>query len=409
MDQQIVADTVQLSHVPHELRPEQEMLRKNRTCCQKAEYASPSFLIQRPLHRTIGQGTSRRKASMKTLSSMSQQGPQDLKLRFPGRREDFLSRYRGYVLLLQIISTRCGSCAKMVLLLNALMERFGPAGFQALGVAVNPNARNTLPAFLATSGATFPFSFCPADEVREFLSLPKGEPVRIPVIAFLDRQGRIYETSRPETEFYDNAETAFPRLIHRLLEHPAPPDVAPAQEEHAPLIDVEPAVAAECRQQELIEAIEKRSGSPVDLVLHLADRTQLQLKALRNKVVLLVLLSVDCSACAALVKDLNRLAEELRSVDAEIVGTTVNPNDNRNLLAFIDRSGARFRVGYTPLKTVHAGLQIPLGTWLLYPSFVFIDRHGCKRALLNGFAGSENDLVNTAGAGMEALLEEEPV
>lgn len=57
-----------------------------------------------------------------------------------GQGEKLLSQYRGKVVALEFILTTCPHCQAASKVMTAMQERFANRGFQALDVAIDPNA-----------------------------------------------------------------------------------------------------------------------------------------------------------------------------------------------------------------------------------------------------------------------------
>ena len=60
-------------------------------------------------------------------------------LTLPGGQQELLSKYKGKVVVLEFLFTTCPHCQKSATIFSKLQQEYGPKGFQALGVAINPN------------------------------------------------------------------------------------------------------------------------------------------------------------------------------------------------------------------------------------------------------------------------------
>ena len=56
-----------------------------------------------------------------------------------GRPAELLSKYKGKVVVMEFLFTTCPHCQKSATILSKLQREYGPKGFQAIGVAINPN------------------------------------------------------------------------------------------------------------------------------------------------------------------------------------------------------------------------------------------------------------------------------
>jgi hypothetical protein len=102
-----------------------------------------------------------------------------------------LSQYQGKVVALVFILTTCPHCQAAVRCLSDLQNEFGPRGFQALGSAIEEGARGDLPGFLKQFNPPFPVGWNAQRPVLDFMQHPPMVGPRMPLIAFLDRQGVI--------------------------------------------------------------------------------------------------------------------------------------------------------------------------------------------------------------------------
>ncbi len=64
----------------------------------------------------------------------------ELAFSIPGQGERLLSQYRGKVVGLEFILTTCQHCQAASKIMTGMQEQYGSRGFQALDVAINPNA-----------------------------------------------------------------------------------------------------------------------------------------------------------------------------------------------------------------------------------------------------------------------------
>src|ERR1700679_273382 len=64
----------------------------------------------------------------------------ELAFNIPNQGDRLLSQYRGKVVALEFILTTCPHCQAASQVMNKMQERYGNRGFQALDVAIDPNA-----------------------------------------------------------------------------------------------------------------------------------------------------------------------------------------------------------------------------------------------------------------------------
>ena len=150
------------------------------------------------------------------MAAVAQKMPAELTLRMMDGQERMLSEYRGRIVVLQVMSTRCGGCVRKIKLLNDLQETFGNDCIQPIAVAINTEAPEMIEEFIERSGPRFPVALSSKQNVCEFAGLPQAKPLFLPVILFIDREGVVRGLSCPGTDFFTEAETTFPAMIRRL-------------------------------------------------------------------------------------------------------------------------------------------------------------------------------------------------
>jgi hypothetical protein len=104
-------------------------------------------------------------------------------------KQTSLSQYQGKVVALVFILTTCPHCQGAVRCLSEDQNEFGPRGFQALGSAIEETARANLPGFLRQFTPAFPVGYNQLRPVLDFMQHPPMVGPRMPLIAFIDRQG----------------------------------------------------------------------------------------------------------------------------------------------------------------------------------------------------------------------------
>src|SRR3712207_6086797 len=80
-----------------------------------------------------------------------------------------LSKYKGKVVALEIISTTCPACQKSAGLMSKMNTGFGSKGFQPLAMAINPDAN--VPEFTRNFGVNFPVGTGKRDDAYSFLQM----------------------------------------------------------------------------------------------------------------------------------------------------------------------------------------------------------------------------------------------
>ena len=134
-----------------------------------------------------------------------------------------LSQYRGKVVAVCFILTTCPHCQKTIGLLIPMQNEYGPRGFQVLASAIEQGAAFALPRFLQTFNPPFPVGFNDPSVAIDFMQHPAMLVPMMPMLAFVDRQGKIRDQHEGNDEkfFEDQQEQNIRKQIEALL-NPAP-------------------------------------------------------------------------------------------------------------------------------------------------------------------------------------------
>lgn len=119
----------------------------------------------------------------------------ELAFTLPQKGATLLSRYRGKVVALEFILTTCPHCQAAAKVMTSLQERYGKQGFQALDVAVDPDADLKVENFAKEHAARFPVGWTSLDQMMAFMGF-NAHPL-VPQLVLIDRKGVIrYQTPR---------------------------------------------------------------------------------------------------------------------------------------------------------------------------------------------------------------------
>jgi cytochrome oxidase Cu insertion factor (SCO1/SenC/PrrC family) len=119
----------------------------------------------------------------------------ELAFKLPGQGDRLLSQYRGKVVALEFILTTCPHCQAASQVMNKIQERYGSKGFQALDVAVDPNADLKVENFAKEHNVKFPVGWVPIEQMMTYMGFT--ERPMVPQLILIDREGNIhYETPR---------------------------------------------------------------------------------------------------------------------------------------------------------------------------------------------------------------------
>ncbi len=147
-------------------------------------------------------------------------------LTLPGGQQELLSKYKGKVVLMEFLFTTCPHCQKSAGVISKLQQEYGPKGFQALGVAINPNP--DLAAFNTLYATGFPVGAGTRDSAFQFLQHSIMAPnFYVPQMVFIDKKGVIRGQYGGNDLFLgDQQEANIRGLIEKLLAEPG--DAKPA-------------------------------------------------------------------------------------------------------------------------------------------------------------------------------------
>ena len=119
----------------------------------------------------------------------------ELAFSIPNNGQKLLSEYRGKVVALEFILTTCVHCQAASKVMTGMQERYGSRGFQALDVAINPNADLLLENFVKDFQVGFPVGWTPIEQMMAYMGFTERSVV--PQLTLIDRDGMIhYQTPR---------------------------------------------------------------------------------------------------------------------------------------------------------------------------------------------------------------------
>ncbi len=134
-----------------------------------------------------------------------------------------LSSFRGKVVVIEFLLTRCPHCWKLAETIGKLDRELGPRGLRAVGIAFDNDAGAHLVAdFAKASRVAFPVGYASAESVDAFLGREPSERFQVPQIVVIDRAGAIRAQSRPTGETRLEDADSLRRLIDGLLAEKAP-------------------------------------------------------------------------------------------------------------------------------------------------------------------------------------------
>jgi peroxiredoxin len=147
----------------------------------------------------------------------------------PSGQQELLSKYKGKVVAMEFLFTTCPHCQKSATILSKLQREYGPKGFQAIGVAINPNP--DLAGFNRQYATAFPVGSGTRESAYSYLQQPiMSQNFYVPQMVFIDRKGVIRAQYGGTDSFLgDQQETNMRAMIERLLAEPGGAKAAPTK------------------------------------------------------------------------------------------------------------------------------------------------------------------------------------
>jgi peroxiredoxin len=131
-----------------------------------------------------------------------------------------------------------------------------------------------------------------------------------------------------------------------------------------------------------------------ELSINTLSGGKMALSSYKGKVVVVEFLLTWCEHCQNAGRNLQKIYEELKGRDVQIIGVAVNtdaPKAGADLGTFMAASGVQFPLGWVPQNISAAFLQHPMARPMYFPQIALIDRKGMLRFHEGGNAGAVHD------------------
>ncbi len=136
----------------------------------------------------------------------------ELAFSIPGQGQKLLTQYRGKVVALEFVLTTCPHCQAASHVMTQMQGRYGSRGFQALDVAIDPNADLLVENFAKDYHVGFPVGWTTLEQMMAYMGFT-DRPL-VPQLTLIDRNGNIhYQTPRT-----GDAESMKPEVIGQRIE-----------------------------------------------------------------------------------------------------------------------------------------------------------------------------------------------
>ena len=140
----------------------------------------------------------------------------ELAFNLPGQGQKLLSQYRGKTVALEFILTTCPHCQAASRIMNKMQESFGRGGFQALDVAIDPNADLLVENFAKEYQVGFPVGWCSLNQMMTYMGFT-DRPL-VPQLILIDRNGNIHYQTPRTGDAESMKEEVISQRIEELLE-----------------------------------------------------------------------------------------------------------------------------------------------------------------------------------------------
>jgi peroxiredoxin len=127
-----------------------------------------------------------------------------------------LNQYRGKVMVVALVSTTCDHCISSLQTLSALQKEYGPRGFQAIGIAANDGAQDSLVDFIRLQ-ITFPVGYLDHNGTMQVFDFKPDDHPFVPMYLFVDKKGTVRFQYAGKDEFFKAEEKNTRILIEALL------------------------------------------------------------------------------------------------------------------------------------------------------------------------------------------------
>jgi peroxiredoxin len=131
-----------------------------------------------------------------------------------------IPQYKGKVVMIEMMLTDCPECLNTLQFMAKLQKDYGPRGFQAVGIALDPNIANVKP-FAERYRFPFPVGHMDKDPAIKFLDLKETGHPTVPYILFVDWQGSVRFQYPADAPIFASAEKNLAQIADGLLRQAA--------------------------------------------------------------------------------------------------------------------------------------------------------------------------------------------
>jgi len=152
---------------------------------------------------------------------------QDLVIIRTGGEQLRLSQYRGKIVVLEVLLTTCPHCQRCASVMQKVVPEYKAHGVEALGAAINDEARMDLLRFEMGAGSRFPIGIADRNKAYAFLEAdPNKGPVYFPQLLLIDRKGVIRAHYPGTDKFFEQEEANLRKMLDMLVKEQSAPQGA---------------------------------------------------------------------------------------------------------------------------------------------------------------------------------------
>ena len=128
-----------------------------------------------------------------------------------------LSSLRGKPVVMAFLNTGCPHCQHFAQQLSVYQHEFGGKGLKVLAVVFDKGARQGLPTFRDKYVSGYPVGYSDETAVMAWLKQPIDQGYFVPIVAFVDRQGRIVSQHPGDDIFFQDPDANMRRKLQTIL------------------------------------------------------------------------------------------------------------------------------------------------------------------------------------------------
>ncbi len=164
-------------------------------------------------------------AALPAISANLPRKARDLRIEMPSGPAIKLSQYAGKPVVVALILTTCPHCQNTVVNLTGMQREYGARGLQVVAAAVESDGRSAAE-FARQFGTNFPVGYITRANTTtwlDFMQHPTMQTPRMPMLAFIDRNGMIRtQHDAADPNFWNNEPRNLRTEIEALLGSPTP-------------------------------------------------------------------------------------------------------------------------------------------------------------------------------------------